>query len=257
MFQFVVIPAIGQNKTSSKLTAILIVGPLQDGTAKAIENMNKIADVFVKNGVAVYKFYDIKADWDKITEVSKDCSFFVYAGHGSLLGKNGNVGGLCLNTMVSTADLLAKLRLKNNALVIFKSVCYGAGSSASDSNDIGIGEAKKRVMAYAYPFFEIGAAAYYANNYENGVCSFLNDFFAGITLQQAYLNSTKIWTHVEFDAKCPKDHSKSYSIASSKGGGTSTKTTYTNGIKKVVKQKSCKKYDIAYAGEQDFSIKNI
>lgn len=49
-------------------------------------------------------------------------------------------------------------------MVIFKSVCGGAGFSADDRIDIGTDEAKKRVCSYASPFFKIGSAAYYANN---------------------------------------------------------------------------------------------
>ena len=115
-----------------------------------------------------------------IIEVANKCKFFVYSGHGSTMGVNGNAGGICINSMVSSYELIKSLRLKENALVIFKSVCRGAGSSAGDNTDIGITEAKKRVTNYAYPFFEIGASAYYANNYGAGAYNFLEDFLVSM-----------------------------------------------------------------------------
>lgn len=254
---FSISAVIGQNNHSAKLKAILIVGQQEDGTTKAISEMNEIAELFVENDVIVYKFYDKNANWNEITKVSRECSFLVYSGHGSNMGKDGNVGGICINTMVSTSDLLANLKLKQNSLVIFKSVCNGAGSSAGDDGDIGIAEAKKRVANYAYPFLEIGASGYYANNFGDGVNGFLKEFLSGTTLKQAYLNSTKIWTDVEFEAPFPGYPQKAYSIASSAGGGTSTRTTYTNGVKQVEQVKSPKNYDIAYVGDSAFSIKGM
>ena len=173
------------------------------------------------------------------------------------MGEDGNAGGICINSMVSSSRLMNQLRLKDNSLVIFKSVCNGAGSSAGDDNDIGITEAKKRVTYYAYPFFEIGASAYYANNFGNGVYDFLSDFLSGVTLKQSYLNSTETWTNVEFEESFSRDTAKSFSIASTPGGGTATRTTYTNGVKKVEQVKSHKGYKIAYVGEPGFSIINM
>ena len=147
--------------------------------------------------------------------------------------------------------------MKNNALVLFKSVCRGAGSSAGDNDDIGIKVAKERVTSYAYPFFEIGAAGYYANNFGNGVYNFLKDFLAGKTLKEAYVNSASTWTTIEFEEPFPNDSTKSFSIASTPGGGTSTRTTYTNGVKKVEKIPTPKEYEIAYVGSTTFSIQDM
>jgi hypothetical protein len=249
-------PVLGQVSPKG-LEAILIVGHQEDGTKSAIEDMDKIADVFIENGVIVHKFYDDKANWNEIVETAKKCSFLVYSGHGTDLGEGGNVGGICINSRVSSAELMAKLKLKDNALVIFKSVCYGAGTSADDDDDIGVAEAKKRVTYYAYPFFETGASAYYANNFWYGVYDFLKDFLSGTTLKQAYLNSTKTWTTVEFEEPFSKDPAKYISIASTPEGGTATRTTYTNGIKKVEQIKSPKGYKIAYVGNPEFSIRNM
>ncbi len=249
-------PVLGQ-AAPKDLKAILIVGHQEDGTGKAIKDMDKIADLFVENGVAIHKFYDDKANWPQIIETAKECNFFVYSGHGSNRGEHGNVGGICINSTVSSSEIINKLRLKKHALVLFKSVCNGAGSSASDEQDIGINEAKKRVTYYAYPFFEIGASAYYANNFGNGVYHFLIDFLKGLTVKQSYLNSTQIWTNVEFEEKFSRDNTKSISIASTPGGGTATRTTYINGVKKEQEIKSPKGYKIAYVGSAGFSILNM
>lgn len=257
MYLILANPAIGQSNYSTNLKAILIVGHQEDGTQNAIAGMDKLANLFLENGVTVYKFYDKKANWDEILNVSKNCNFFVYSGHGSTMGENGNVGGICINSMVSSAELMRELRLKQNALVIFKSVCNGAGSSAGDDLDIGITEAKTRVTNYAYPFFEVGASAYYANNYGDGAYNFLNDFLSGVSLKNAYLNSTKIWTDIEFEEYFSRDRAKSISIASRKGGGIATRTSYINGVKKVEQIPSPKAYDIAFVGYTGFSIRNM
>ncbi len=257
LISFAILPLWGQKTLPTKLKAILVVGHQEDGTENAIERMNKIAELFVEKGVTVYKFYDDEAIWNEIIKVSNDCSFFIYSGHGSTMGENGNVGGIFINSLISTNELIEQLRLKKNSLVIFKSVCYGAGSSAGDDIDIGISEAKKRVTDYASPFFKIGASAYYANNFTDGVYNFLKDFLTGVSLKQAYLNSTKTWTDVEFEETFPIDIKKFYSIASTPGGGISTRTSYTNGVKTVEQIENPKSYEIAYVGNPEFSIKDM
>ena len=245
-----------QKNNPEKLRALLIVGKQEDGTKKAIDRMDILAQLFEKNGVQVFKFYDDKAVWEDIIKVSKDCSFLVYAGHGSIMGKDGNAGGIYITRMISTKELLSTLKLKENALVLFKSVCRGAGSSAGDNGDIGIEEAKKRVTHYAYPFFEIGAAAYYASNYVTGIDDFLEDFFAGKTLKQAFINSAN-WVDIEFETSFSGYSEKMFSIASSKGEGTITKTRYLNGEKIISHVKAYKKYNIAFVGPADFTINKM
>lgn len=246
--------AQAQKNSPTVLKALLVVGHQEDQTPSAIQSMNKIADLLKSHGIVVYKYYDKEADWSKIISVSPECSFFIYSGHGSTLGPNGNVGGLCVKTMVSTKELVSQLKLKKNALVLFQSVCYGAGSTAGDDEDIGIEEAKKRVTNYASPFFEVGAAAYYANNFENGVFNFLKNFLDGTQLKTAYLRSAEDWTKIEFDEQFPADVKKIFSIAATPGGGTATRTTYINGVKKVEQVKSPKSYEIACIGDPEFSL---
>lgn len=249
--------AVAQNTYSSGLKAILIVGDQQEGTSSAIAEMNELASLFTQNGVYVYKFYNNNTDWQSIVNIARECSFFVYSGHGSNQGIGGAVGGLYLNEMISTSQLMSTLRLKNNAMVLFKSVCNGAGSSAGDDDDIQISEAKNRVTNYSYPFFSVGASAYYANNFQKGVYNFLSDFLSGLNLKQAYVNSTKTWTNIEIDETFSKDAGKSISIASTNWGGSSTRTTYINGVRRVETVPTPKQYDIAFVGNKNFSILNM
>jgi len=246
-----------QTTVAKGLEAILVVGPQEGFTRSSIREVDRIGEVFEEHGVIVHKFYDEKAVWEDIVAVAPRVSFFVYCGHGSKLGKNSRAGGICINPMVSTARLLEELKLKENALVVFKSVCRGAGSSADDDEDIGIVEAKDRVENYAYPFFEIGAGAYYANNYVGGCEDFLKDFLAGDSLKEAFLESAKTWTEIEFEEEFPNYPDKQYSIASREGHGTTTRWTTTNG--KTVKEKipTIKGYKIAYVGSPSFNIRTV
>ena len=241
-------------QTYPSLKAILIVGHQEDGTSSAINDMNTIAGVFEQHGIQVYKFYDAKANWSEIKSISQNCNFLVYSGHGSNLGENGEAGGLCINPRISTSQLLSELKLKPNSLIMFKSVCRGAGSSAGDDGDIGLSEALKRVTSYSNPFFKIGASAYYANNYGSGVSGFLKNFLSKQNLQNCFSISAQMWTEIECDKPFSKDSSKNIGIASSEGGGVSTVTSYHNGVKTVEQRATPKQYDIAYVGSPSFNI---
>lgn len=254
-FLFICVSLFAQQ--SSKLQAILIVGHQQDATQNAINKMDDIAKTFQDNGVLVHKFYDHNANWNEIISVAKSCNFLVYSGHGSNMGVNGNVGGLCLNTMVSSLELIKKLKLKPHSMVLFQSVCYGAGTSAGDDGDIGVDVAKKRVTNYAYPFFNIGAEGYYADNYQNGVSNFLKLFFKGATLKEGFTKSAAKWSTIECDEDFPNYQGKFISIASGAGGGQVTKTTYVDGVKKVETFTSEKDYPIAAAGNASLTINHM
>jgi hypothetical protein len=246
-----------QSRNVSALKAILVVGHQEDGTEKAIQEMDKIADLFVSRGITVSRFYDERAIWSDIVTASKEASFFVYSGHGTTLGENNNYGGLCVKSFVSSSMLMQNLRLKKNAVVLFQSVCGGAGSSAGDDGDIGVAEAKNRVVHYSYPFFNVGASVYYANNFKNGVYTFLDAFLSGKKIREIYLDIAQKWTTIDFEEAYQRDNSKNISIASSKGGGYATRITYTNGVRQEEKILSSKSYDIAYVGKADISIRDL
>jgi hypothetical protein len=239
-----------------QLQALLLVGPQEDGTSSAIKEMNKIALLLSNNGVIVHKFYNRETDWGEIVKVAKDCNFLIYDGHGSDKGINGEVGGLCLKSdIISTDSIIRSLHLRKNSMVLFQSVCNGAGSSAGDDEDISINGAKARVESYAYPFFSVGASVYYANNYVGGVYGFLTSFFKGKSLYDAFDISLDGFSKLELDTPFSKDKSKQICLGASDSGGITTRTTYTNGVKKVEKVKSVKSYNVAMVGDKSFNLK--
>lgn len=247
--------AISQSPT--KIKAILIVGHQEDLTASAIDEMNKIAEYLKSNQVEVYSFYDTKANWDSIKTKARQCNILIYSGHGTTLGPDSKPGGLCLTDIISTATIQNEFEMKPNSLVIFQSVCLGAGTSASDDKDIGIKEAQTRVESYASSFEKSGCVAYYANNYSNGAVNFLKEFFAVKSLYDSFEVTATRYTTIELNALSITNPSKHIGIATSPGGGISTVTTYENGVKSVKTVKSNKGYDVAFYGKKDYSLKTL
>jgi hypothetical protein len=241
---------------ADQLRAVIIVGDLQDGTVSAIKEMEEIHSFFKSKNMIVNTFYHPKTSWKDIVSASKDASFFVYSGHG-MSWTDGKYGGLDLNEAISSKAIVNDLKLKSNAIVIFKSVCGGAGSSASDDGDIGIKKAIERVSDYSKPFLSIGASAYYANNFGEGCLSFLNDFFEGKTIKECFDNSIGWSAKLEVDQNYRYDRSKSIGLASSDWGGTVTKTSYINGVKSVREVPATKDYDIAYVANPRYSISTL
>jgi hypothetical protein len=240
---------------NSPLEAVLIVGNTEESTGLSIKKMNQVALIFENQGIKVTKFYNRNTNWEAIKTAAKTASFFVYSGHGSTMGVNGNTGGLCLNKMISTEQILKELKLKKNAIVLFKSVCGGAGSSAVDSKDIGIEEATTRVTDYAQPFFTIGAACYYADNYDNGIDLFLKEFLSGKSVGECYEITTKeAMVFHEIANPFILDANKQIAISSDKQEGTTTQYIFENGKTNCKKIPSFKNYDIAFVGNPNFSI---
>ncbi|MBN1950674.1 MAG: hypothetical protein JW801_05695 [Bacteroidales bacterium] len=250
-------PEVPNANRLKSLSAVMLVGPQEDGTAQAIEGMDKIADFLEEKGLTVYKFYDQDTDWEAIKNAAKNASFLIYSGHGSRMGENGAVGGLILSHSHSSKKIKEELRMKKNAVVLFKSVCNGAGSSADDDGDIGIAEAVRRVSDYSLPFFSTGAACYYANNLGNGCLDFLEYFFEGKDLETCFEETSKTWAKIEYSKTYKSDGNKKLGIASTDWGGTVTRTTYTNGEKVVEEIPSSKDYDIAFVGDPEFTIEGV
>lgn len=251
--------AIFCGHTHASLKAVLVVGPQEDGTTGAITTMNKMATFLRSQSVSVQCFYNEKAIWENIVSASNGAHFFIYSGHGSRMGGGGRAGGLCLaaSNIVSSDKIEAELKLAKNAMVLFSSVCNGAGSSASDVADIGIEEATKRVTDYARPFFKMGIGCYYANNLGDGCLDFLKDFFDGKPVKECFTNSASTWCKIEKASPTSVGVGLEISIASTNWGGISTVTTYENGVKKEKQVPSIKEYDIAYVGNPAFTLKNI
>ena len=105
---------------ATTLEAVLVVGNIQESTKSAIKEMDEIALLFVKNGVKVTKFYDKNANWESIKTASKTASFFVYQGHGTTLGLNGESGGLVISDFIYAKQIYDELKLNKNCLVLFE-----------------------------------------------------------------------------------------------------------------------------------------
>ncbi len=260
IFWLIVVLFVGVPKMSianDSLKAILIVGHQEELTTAAIENMNELAVLFRKNGVSVSKFYNEKAEWEEIKKLSGKCSFLVYSGHGSTLGENGGAGGLCINSLITSSEMVENFKMKKGGIVCFQSVCLGAGSTAGDFEDISKDLAKERVTSYSKPFFEMGASAYYANNYGDGVIDFLELFFEGKSLKLSYTESFGHWSKIEVDEAYAHDAQKQIVIAASPGGGTATYTKWVNGKKTTKQIKSPKSFNVAMVGQIDFVFEEM
>lgn len=178
------------------LKAVLLVGPIDgnagDWTKEEIANMELAAEVLIRNGVEVHKFYPGTGTFAEIEAAAEGAHFLLYRGHGVYDGKmpNPTVGGFSLSSGYYPPERIrTNLHLAPNAIVMLYG-CFTAGSSsaAGDELDIGINEANRRVAQYSEPFFKIGAAGYYANWFGNAFESYLNNLFIGQTLGKAYEN---------------------------------------------------------------------
>jgi hypothetical protein len=180
----------------TSLKAVLLVGPIDgnDGswTLQEIANMERAAAVLEAHGVIVYRFYPGTGTFADIEQAAKGAHFLLYRGHGVYDGNlpHPNVGGFALSSGYYSPDRIRQsLHLASNAVVMLYG-CFTAGSSSAtgDEYDIGIMEASRRVAQYSDPFFDRGAAGYYANWFGNAFEQFLINLFAGQTLGQAYEN---------------------------------------------------------------------
>ncbi len=177
----------------SGLKAVLIVGPI-DGdygtwTTNEKRNMDLAATELAANGVEVHKFYAPNNNWGQIKTAANGAHFLMYRGHGVYVsGSNPlQVGGFFLSGGVfkSSSDIRNDLKLARNAIVMLYG-CFTAGSSSLDKSDIGLTEARRRIMMYSDPFFDNSAAGYYANWFGNAFQLFVRYLFQGQTLGQAY-----------------------------------------------------------------------
>ena len=142
-------------------------------------------------------------------------------------------------------------------MVLFKSVCGGAGSSAGDNGDIGCKEAELRVSDYAEPFLKLGASTYYANNYSEGCISFLKKFFEGQSTKESYDNALSWGVNLHVNKTYMYQPNLKIAISGSSGGGNCTVITTENGIE-IKKQVPCSKsYSISYVGSPYFDIEDI
>ena len=240
----------------SKIKAVLVVAPAESTTQNSIKKVEVIAIYLKSIGVNVKELYDKNATWTNIVREAKEANIFLYCGHGSNLGVNKRVGGLCLfnNEFITSNTIIKELRLHKNALVLFHTVCNAAGSSASDNADIGIKEATQRVSDYAHPFVLIGAAGFYANNWDNTMVPFLKEFFNKKNIKQIYTKNASSFCNIELFEKYMYEPTYEISISSFSDTSLYTKTTYINGVAKKEEAHIYKNYGIAYVGKPDFTV---
>ncbi len=174
------------------LKAVLLVGPI-DGdhgawTNQEKQNMDLAAAELEANGVQVFKFYAPNNDWEQIKAAADGAHFFFYRGHGVYWSAMPTpiVGGFALKDyFVSSDDIRNDLNLAPNAIVMLYG-CFTAGSSSIDGGPITSQEAQRRVAQYSDPFFDKGAAGYYANWFGDAFQMYLHYLFQGMTLGEAY-----------------------------------------------------------------------
>ena len=173
------------------LKAVLIVGPIDGNggswTEQEKSNMELAATVLETQGVDVQRFYTPHNDWSQIKTAAEGANFLLYRGHGVAWNSVPDVGGFYLDgsQFISSDQIAQDLHLAPNAIVMLYA-CYSAGTSGSDTSDIGLAEARRRVAQYSEPFLELGAAGYYADWFGDAFEKFLTSLFAGETLGGAY-----------------------------------------------------------------------
>ncbi len=216
-----------------KLKAIIIVGPVEGLTGSFIREQQKTTAYLRSVGVRVVEFFDPYARWKEIVEESKGAHIFIYSGHGT-------ASLLCLSDgMVYGNTIKQELKLHKNALVIFNHACESAGSSATDKGDIGKAEALRRVSDYAKPFVEIKAGAYFANNYNDCLPSFLNSFFQRIRMKDLYTQEATSYAKIEVVKKYNYDFQFEIGISSNKDS------------------KGVSDYNVAYVGKPNYTVTDL
>jgi len=174
------------------LKAVLLVGPIDDDsgswTTQEKQNMDLAAAELQANGVSVFSFYTPNNDWNQIKAAADGAHFLFYRGHGVYWSAMPHpiVGGFALkNKFVSSDNIRSDLHLAPHAIVMLYG-CFTAGSSGNDTTSLDNAEARRRVAQYSDPFFDIGAAGYYANWFGDAFQKFVRYLFQGMTLAQAY-----------------------------------------------------------------------
>ena len=251
----IVLAQTSENRAEPK-EAVLIIGSELSSSDESKKRMEDIAEILKENNYVVHRFYSPRDNWNKIKKAALNASIFIYNGHGTELGLDGGYGGLVLNDFISAQTIVDELEFKNNPLVIFQSVCGGAGSSAADYYEIDLEEAKERVIGSAKPFFLAGASAYYANNYFGGVDDFLKEFLSGKSLVESFELSCFMWTQIEvIEALNDSDLNRDLNF----GIAYSVEDEDDESVKKKNKKKHLepKDYNIAFIGNPELTVSQI
>ena len=243
--------------STRKLKAILIVGYVEESTPSYIEEQQEVARFLRHKGVHVVEFYSPKDIWSAIVDSAKDAHILLYDGHGNLAGDDYPSGFSLSGGAVTAFSINQELKLHPNALILFNHVCYGAGSSASDTQDIGIMEACRRVGIYAHPFIDLKAGCYYANNYTGSMVDFLELFLKKKTAKVIMEEQGNRFSEIKRTEVYSFNKSYRLSVSSSTSTGKSIQTTYINGVKSVKELDPFPNYDIAMVAKPNYSVLDL
>jgi hypothetical protein len=252
-----VLPIKSQKTTTTPKEAVCIIGSHSIYAESSLQQMENIATLLESKNYKVHRFYDPNNEWEAIKKAALNASLFIYRGHGTTMGIDGGFGGIVVDQFVSGKEISTDLTFNLSPLVIFVSACGGAGSSAGDEQDIGVEEAKTRVLGSALPFLLAGAQGYYANNYEDGAYEFLEQWTDQITLEACYMNSIYEWCTVRTNESVEDEripNSFNIAISSSPDNSVHTLSTTTNGKTTTKKINRKFAYSIAYLGNPQLTI---
>ena len=252
-----VLPIKSQKTTTTPKEAVCIIGSHSIYAESSLQQMENIATLLESKNYKVHRFYDPNNEWEAIKKAALNASLFIYRGHGTTMGIDGGFGGIVVDQFVSGKEISTDLTFNLSPLVIFVSACGGAGSSAGDEQDIGVEEAKTRVLGSALPFLLAGAQGYYANNYEDGAYEFLEQWTDQITLEACYMNSIYEWCTVRTNESVQDEripNSFNIAISSSPDNSVHTLSTTTNGKTTTKKINRKFAYSIAYLGNPQLTI---
>lgn len=197
-----------------QVKVVIIVGPTGSLTNTYRTYGNELADTATAAGADVTKVYSPNATWENVRAAVDGANVIVYLGHGNgypnpygstELTDRANGWGLNRTTTNGDSDnwsstmvycgeraLLGTLTSASYAqwdycggssgtqginpapgfVMVFKSACYapGAGETRGASEDT----AFERVRNYSYPYLELGASAYFANDLGGGAASIID-----------------------------------------------------------------------------------
>lgn len=172
--------------------AVVIVGPVGSSTQTYIDDAEKAAQVLEANGFQVERLYHPNATWDAVKAKMPGAQIVVYQGHGSLsygfaLTSDSDPDNANMCHVVSQQAIKDNIMLAPRAVVILSHACYSAGQSAGESPPVSSDEARQRVQNYARTFLDIGAVAYFANNYYDSAEDYLDVMFNNLDQAMDYV----------------------------------------------------------------------
>jgi hypothetical protein len=203
--------------TASGSKAVLIVGPVGSSTQTYIDDAEKAAQVLEANGFQVERLYHPNATWDEVKAKMPGAQIVVYEGHGSLsygfaLTSDPDNANTC--HVVSQQAITESITLAPRAVVILSHACYSAGQSSSDPTPVDSSEARERVQNYARTFLDIGAVAYFANNYYDAAEDYLDVMFDNLdqTMDYVFKNGGYYWYNGKPLLTFSYDYDPAYSL---------------------------------------------